>query len=146
VFVERGGGVRRIVQIAGLLLVAATSAVAQTRLASQAALDAEVSSRTYANLQIAIATTTIGAGGGPAVAASTTALSVRLDSVAVATTTLASQMSAAGASLTAIAVATTTLAAEFVTNSSSMTNTSALGLLVASSVTASAFFGDASHI
>lgn len=44
------------------------------------------------------------------------------------------------------AVNLSTVTAQFITNSSSMTNTSANGILVASSVTASSFFGDGSHL
>lgn len=45
-----------------------------------------------------------------------------------------------------VAASTTSLGGLFVTNSSSMTNTSSQGILAASSVTASSFFGDGSHL
>lgn len=51
-----------------------------------------------------------------------------------------------GPSTATLSASTVTLAGRFVTNSSSGTNTSANGLLVTSSVTAGALFGDASHL
>ncbi len=61
-------------------------------------------------------------------------------------TTIIGPVPQAAVNLSTVAIALNNLNGMFVTNPSSMTNTSAGGLLVASSVTAGAFFGDGSHL
>ena len=106
-----------------------------------------------------------------AVAASTTALSASTASLAgvvsalgvstatlsASTATIAGWVNSTGTALTAevaratlrenyLGLSTAALAAQFVTNAASMTNISAGGVLVTSSVTAGAYFGDGSHL
>lgn len=82
----------------------------------------------------------VGNGSGlTSLSVSFSTITNQFNQVASDTTTLGNQIAAGGAS-------TAALAALFVTNPSSSTNTSAQGLLVRSSVTANAFFGDGSHL
>ena len=71
---------------------------------------------------------------------------VNLSTVTTAFQAVATSTAALQAQANSAAVSTTALAAQFVTNPSSETNTSTGGLLVASSVTAHAFYGDGSHL
>lgn len=111
------------------------NAVALATTTNYAALNSTASYMTTQFNAVAVATTSNLA----AINSTASYATSQFNAVAVATTSNSTN-------ITALSLSTASLAAKFITNSSSETNTSAGGLLASSSVTANAFFGDASHL